>query len=169
MELQEKGDAEMSYISFMKYMNLVSIIRKTPDYRKDEKYFNTLLGPKNVYSAIENAEKLQKELHKRYTDRAEESEARERLAKLDLREQKEREAKEQQAKEKLAKEKEALEKEKTPPVPDDVISSWSLDGMIKQKSTSFIIFDVRSREDFKESHIKHPNCLSIPEDILKPG
>ena len=51
----------------------------------------------------------------------------------------------------------------------DFISSWQLEAMIKQQSTSFIIFDVRSKEDFKISHIKHPNCVSIPEDTLKPG
>ena len=166
MDLKEKGDAEMSYVSFMKFMNLVSIIRKTTEYRSDEKFFNTLLGTKNVYLAIENAEKLQKELHQRYSDKAEEAMVREKLAKLELQEQ---QALEQEALEKVLKEKEALERERNPPVPEDIISSWNLDGLIKQKSTSFIIFDVRSREDFQVSHIKHPNCLSIPEDILKPG
>ena len=33
----------------------------------------------------------------------------------------------------------------------------------------FIIFDVQSKEDFDISHIKHLNCVSIPEDKLKPG
>lgn len=151
----------------MKYLNLVNTIRKSPDYRKDEKYFNELLGTKNVRNAIENAENLQKDLQQRYDDRAEELVIRQKFEKLEMKEKQEQEAKEKQ------KEEKAISPEVYSTnllcLDDKFISSWQLDAMIKQKSTSFIIFDVRSEEDFKNSHIKHPNCVSIPEDKLKPG
>jgi len=168
-EFFERGDSEASYVNFMKYLNLVSVIRKTPDYRKDEKYFNQLLGTKNVASAIENAEILQKELVVRYSDRAEEASVREKLATLDLQEQEANKAKEKEDIEKMLKKTEDEEKSKIPPLPENVISTWNLDTIIKQKSTSFVIFDVRHSDEFKESHIKHPSCFSIPEEILKPG
>lgn len=169
MDFFEKGDSEASYVNFMKYLNLVSLIRKTPDYRKDEKFFNQLLGTKNVASAIENAEILQEELVRRYSDRAEEASVREKLAMLDLQEQEANQVKEKEDKEKLQKKREDEEKGKIPPLPDNVMSSWNLDAIIKQKSTSFVIFDVRPSEEFKESHIKHPSCFSVPEEILRPG
>lgn len=169
MDFFEKGDSEASYVNFMKYLNLVSLIRKTPDYRKDEKYFNQMLGTKNVASAIENAEILQEELVHRYSDRAEEASVREKLAMLDLQEQEANKAKEKEDKEKNLRKTEDEEKAKNPLLPENVISSWNLDTIIKQKSTSFVIFDVRQSEEFKESHIKHPSCFSIPEEILRPG
>ena len=168
VELRDKGDAELSYVSFMKYLNLVNTIRKSADYRKDEKYYNNLLGPKNVRNAIENAEKLQKELQKRYEDRAEEALVRKKLEQLEIREQQEKEAKAKQVEEKK-KTVDLQSPHFSNSVDNIYISSWQLEAMIKQKSTSFIIFDVRSKEDFDISHIKHPNCVSIPEDKLKPG
>lgn len=148
----------------MKYLNLVNTIRKSPEYKKDEKFFNNLLGTKNVRNAIENAENLQKDLQRRYDDRAEELVIRE---KLEIKEKQEKEAKEKQIEEKSTN-VEAYSPN-FPSVDGGFISSWQLEAMIKQKSTSFIIFDVRSKEDFENSHIKHPNCVSIPEDKLKPG
>lgn len=148
----------------MKYLNLVNTIRKSPEYKKDEKFFNNLLGTKNVRNAIENAENLQKDLQRRYDDRAEELVIRE---KLEIKEKQEKEAKEKQIEEKSTN-VEAYSPN-FPSVDGGFISSWQLEAMIKQKSTSFIIFDVRPKEDFENSHIKHPNCVSIPEDKLKPG
>lgn len=151
----------------MKYLNLVNTIRKSSEYKKDEKYFNNLLGKKNVRNAIENAENLHKDLQRRYDDRAEELVIREKFEKLEIKEKQEKEAKEKQIEEKSTN----VEAYSTnfPSVDGGFISSWQLEAMIKQKSTSFIIFDVRSKEDFENSHIKHPNCVSIPEDKLKPG
>ena len=151
----------------MKYLNVVSTIRKTADYRKDEKYFNDYLGSKNVKNAIDNAEVLQRELKKRYDDRAEEMDVKMKLEKLEIKEKQEK-----AAKDKLIEEKSKSNGSINLPDPskfDENMSSWQLETMMKQKSTSFLIFDVRSKEDFEKSHINHSNCISIPEDILKPG
>jgi hypothetical protein len=169
VELRDKGDAELSYVSFMKYLNLVNTIRKSSDYRKDEKYYNNLLGTKNVKNAIENAEILQKDLNRRYEDRAEEAVIRDKFEKLEAREKLEKEAKDRFVEEKTKAITVETLTTNLSGFQGDFISSWQLEAMIKQQSTSFIIFDVRSKEDFKISHIKHPNCVSIPEDTLKPG
>ena len=171
VKLREKGDAELSYVSFMKYLNLVSSIRKTTDYRKDEKFYNNLLGTKNVQGAIENCEKLQKDLQRRYADREEENKLRLKLQQLDIMEDKENQLNKKSVENEEAKSNNSTDVQKQVPIPTptNIISTWEFDAMIKQKSTSFVIFDVRSKEDFAASHIKHLNCFSIPEDTLKPG
>ena len=169
VELRDKGDAELSYVSFMKYLNLVSTIRKSFDYKKDEKYFNNLLGMKNVKNAIENAEKLQKDLQRRYDDRAEEAIIKDKFEKLEVRDKLEKEAKERHAEEKSKAITVSTLTTNLSGLDGDFISSWQLEAMIKQKATSFIIFDVRSTEDFKNSHIQHSSCVSIPENAVKPG
>ena len=154
----------------MKYLNLVNTIRKSPDYKINEKEFNHRLGPKNVRDAIENAEKLQKDLQRRYDNKADEISAKQKLEALELKEKQEKEAKEKKAEENAkAKVIQHQFPSNLPDIDGVFISSWQLAAMIKQQSTSFIIFDVRSKEDFDKSHIKHPSCISIPEDKLKAG
>ena len=150
----------------MKYLNLVNTIRKSSDYKKDEKYYNNLLGTKNVKNAIENAEKLQRDLTRRYQDRVEEAIIRE---KLEIAEKLEKDINERNTE---AKTKAIIVETLTPNISEcggNFISSWQLEAMIKQQSKSFIIFDVRSKEDFQNSHIKHVSCVNIPEDTLKAG
>ena len=169
LDLKIKGDEEKSYLSFMKYMNLVSCIRKLPDYRKEKDYFNKLLSPKRVHSAITFAEDLQKVLQQRYHDKMEKKEVAKKFEAMELKLVQEREEKERRERE--IKEKEAKEVAVIPSKEEAVntISSWALKSLIDQKSTSFIIFDVRSQEDFANSRISHPNCYNIPEKEIKPG
>ena len=47
-ELEVRGDQEKSYVMFIKYMNLVSIVRKLPEVRRDDSFFSKLLNPKKV-------------------------------------------------------------------------------------------------------------------------
>ena len=161
----------------MKYLNIVSSLRKTPDYRKDEKFYKNMLGPKNVQSAIEHCEKLQKDLNRRYKDKQEEAMLRLKLQELDNNDKLEDEANEKRLKEKSVENvslkpensSNRINNKEVKPTTTNMITTWELTAMIKQRSTSFIIFDVRSREDYAASHINHQNCLSIPEDLLKPG
>lgn len=169
-DYESKGDAEVSYVFYMRYLNLVSTIKKLPEYRKDERYYKNLLGVKNVQKAISSAEALNEELSKRYQLREEEKLLRDKL------ESRGRIVNERLSTLLIESKEPSTSKDKSndlddPAAPDDptVINSWNLEAMIKQKSRSFIIFDVRSAEDFASSHIKHPTCFSIPEDILKPG
>lgn len=148
-------------MSFVKYMNLVSHIRKTADYRKEEKRYKSLLVPSKVKSAIEKAERLQRELIRRYQDKSLEEETVNSLAKLEIKNTPE------------PGPAEKIEEESLPePPPSDQAASlttWQLESMINQQSTSFIIFDCRSKQDYNKSHINHPKCYSIPEEVIKPG
>lgn len=59
------GDEEQSYIHYMKYLGLVTIIQTLEDYKKEKDYFNHILGVQNVNTALDNAEKLSISLHQR--------------------------------------------------------------------------------------------------------
>jgi len=168
METCCEENIENSYMYFMKYLNLVSCIKKTPLYRGNEKYYQSILGPKNVKQAIEYAEKLQNRLQEEIDRREEEAIIRKRLEDLDIEKQLQIKMKnsEDRSEGKVPLSSKATEDKS---VDDKCISTWTLDSLMKSKTKSFVIFDVRSSKDFEESHIKHPNVYSIPEDKLKPG
>ena len=50
-----------------------------------------------------------------------------------------------------------------------VIEASQLYSLLEQKSTTLLLLDARPSDHYKNSHIKSPSSLSIPEDILKPG
>lgn len=49
------------------------------------------------------------------------------------------------------------------------ISSSELYSLIMAGQSAIIIMDTRPASDFAESHIKYSGCISIPQEILKPG
>lgn len=53
----------------MRYIHLVSKIRSTKEYKRDQKYFDAMLPPKVVRFALEKAESLSPSLIKRYEKR----------------------------------------------------------------------------------------------------
>lgn len=59
------GDEEMSYVSYMKYLTVVTMVQGLEEYKKDKSYFNHFLGPQNVALAIATAEKLAGSLQQR--------------------------------------------------------------------------------------------------------
>ena len=163
METYKQGNVENSYIYFMRYLNLVSCIKKTKEYRKDDKYYKGILGPKNVKQAIEYAENLQKRLEKEFERREEESIVRKHLEDLEVAEQ----FKKNEGSKRILEPLPTTTGDKL--VGGNCISTWNLDSIMKAQSDSFIIFDVRSSKDFEESHIKHSNVYSIPQEKLRAG
>lgn len=61
----DSGDEEQSYIHYMKYLGLVTIIQTLEDYKKEKDYFNHVLGVQKVNTALDNAEKLSISLQQR--------------------------------------------------------------------------------------------------------
>jgi hypothetical protein len=55
----------MSYIDYMKYLTVVTMIQTSEEYKKEKDYFNHMLGPQNIRTAIDIAEKLSKSLEQR--------------------------------------------------------------------------------------------------------
>lgn len=59
------GDEEMSYICYMKYLTIVTMVQGLEEYKKEKAFFNHLLGPQNVNLAMDMAEKLAGSLQQR--------------------------------------------------------------------------------------------------------
>jgi putative effector of murein hydrolase len=59
------GDEELSYVYYMKYLTVVTMVQGLEEYKKEKAFFNQLLGPQNVNLAIDMAEKLAGSLQQR--------------------------------------------------------------------------------------------------------
>jgi hypothetical protein len=62
---RRSGDEEWSYIHYMKYLTVVTMIQKSEEYKKEKDYFNNMLGSQNVNAAIDIAEELSISLEQR--------------------------------------------------------------------------------------------------------
>ena len=63
---RHSGDEEMSYINYMKYLTVVTMVQGLEEYKKEKAYFNQLLGPQKVNRALDMAEKLSGSLQQRW-------------------------------------------------------------------------------------------------------
>ncbi|CAG2225089.1 UBP5 [Mytilus edulis] len=62
------GDEERAYVLYMKYFNVVTFLKKTPEYKKQKQYYDSLLGQKNLLKSIDKAEELAESLKERYEE-----------------------------------------------------------------------------------------------------
>ncbi|KAK3095889.1 hypothetical protein FSP39_020374, partial [Pinctada imbricata] len=172
-------DEERAYILYMKYFNVVQLIKKTADYKKQKDYFDSLLGQKNLLKAIDRAEELSSSLKDRY-DLIEAEQVAEKLASLDKKssidvedglEDTKGEDKKSSTEDDSGtvksdiKKEESVESSKSP----TKISPTELYALLQDKETKIVIMDVRTENQFKESHIQHDNCINIPAEIITPG
>jgi len=162
-KIYAEGNVEKSYIFFMRYLNLISHINKMSLNPKENEYFKEKVTAKDLTKAIEYAETLNHRLQEEFQRRQEESLLKKKLQDLEIANSnsKIKETEEISEPSPIAAEEKLIE--------DKYISTWELDSLIKKQTHSSIIFDVRPEKDFKESHIKHPNLYSIPEEKLKAG
>nr|XP_026689822.1 ubiquitin carboxyl-terminal hydrolase 8-like [Ciona intestinalis]XP_026689823.1 ubiquitin carboxyl-terminal hydrolase 8-like [Ciona intestinalis] len=158
-------DEERAYILYMKYLDMVGIVRKCPEFKKDTQHYSLLLGKMNTITALENAEATSNSLKKRYDA----------LAK------KAAEAEMKQVEGKI-KQNGAVE-EFSHPVPDEEkvtetpeketfgneVNSAKLYELIYKKSKDVLILDIRSSEDFQMSHVQHSICANVPKAAIQPG
>ena len=63
------GDEELAYLYFMRYMNLVTTMKRTADFKSNPKYYTELLGPNKMRDSMDKAETLSKSLINRYDER----------------------------------------------------------------------------------------------------
>ncbi|XP_024049660.1 ubiquitin carboxyl-terminal hydrolase 8 [Terrapene carolina triunguis] len=180
-------DEEKAYVLYMKYVTVYNLIKKRPDFKQQQDYFHSILGPTNIKKAIEEAERLSESLKLRY----EEAEVRKRL------EEKERQE-EQQKKQEVKDDGKALAKHTSEnavdskgknqringekkgsverkdqvdrlsvPVSQGAITAEKLFPMMMDKNIELLIMDARSLKDYQESCI--PNSISVPEEAISPG
>lgn len=153
-----RGNQEESYILFMKYLNIISYVQKSPEFK--QKKPNVELSKTSMAYAISSAEKLSKSLEERYNElRSKEIAAQDKkiIPKIDTTEDK----------------SSHVERIISPSVPerttDSSISSMELFKILEVNPSDVLIMDVRPRNQFSDSHIKFDRCISIPEEILDAG
>lgn len=76
-------DEEKAYVLYMKYVAVYNLIKKRPDFKQQQDYYLSILGPANIKKAVEEAERLSESLKLRY----EEAEVRKKLEEKDRREE----------------------------------------------------------------------------------
>ncbi|KFP20243.1 ubiquitin carboxyl-terminal hydrolase 8 isoform X3 [Egretta garzetta] len=179
-------DEEKAYILYMKYVTVYNFIKKRPDFKQQQDYFHSILGPTNLKKAIEEAERLSDSLKLRY----EEAEVRKKLEERDRQElQKKQEPKDdgkssaknssESAVDSKAKSqringerKHSLErKDQSDSLSASVfqggVTAEKLFAMMSDKSIELIIMDARRSKDYQESCI--PRSISVPEEAINPG
>ncbi|XP_075362238.1 ubiquitin carboxyl-terminal hydrolase 8 isoform X2 [Mycteria americana] len=174
-------DEEKAYILYMKYVTVYNFIKKRPDFKQQQDYFHSILGPTNLKKAIEEAERLSDSLKLRY----EEAEVRKKLEERDRQElQKKQELKEdgkssaksssESAVDSKAKSqringerKHSLERKDQSDSLSGAVTAEKLFAMMSDKNIELIIMDARRLKDYQESCI--PRSISVPEEAISPG
>nr|XP_048315985.1 ubiquitin carboxyl-terminal hydrolase 8 isoform X2 [Myodes glareolus] len=175
-------DEERAYVLYMKYVAVYNLIKKRPDFKQQQDYYHSVLGPANIKKAIEEAERLSESLKLRY----EEAEVRKKLEEKDRREE---EQLQQQKRQEAGREdsgaaaRRSLEnvsdsKNKTQRINGEksekggtaekgAITAKELYTMMMDKNISLIIMDARKIQDYQHSCIS--DSLSVPEEAISPG
>ncbi|KAM6257553.1 ubiquitin carboxyl-terminal hydrolase 8 isoform 2-T3 [Porphyrio hochstetteri] len=172
-------DEEKAYILYMKYVTVYNFIKKRPDFKQQQDYFHSILGPTNLKKAIEEAERLSDSLKLRY----EEAEVRKKLEERDRQElQKKQEPKDDgKSPAKNSSENAVDSKGKSQRIngerknsverkdqPDSLsVTAEKLFAMMSDKSIELMIMDARRLKDYQESCI--PRSISVPEEAISPG
>ncbi|KAM9181847.1 ubiquitin carboxyl-terminal hydrolase 8 isoform 3-T5 [Mergus octosetaceus] len=174
-------DEEKAYILYMKYVTVYNFIKKRPDFKQQQDYFHSILGPTNLKKAVEEAERLSDSLKLRY----EEAEVRKRLEERDRQElQKKQEPKDDgKSSAKSSSESTADSKGKSQKINGEskhslerrdqseslsgAVTVEKLFAMMTDKSIELIIMDARSSKDYQESCI--PRSISVPEEAISAG
>ncbi|XP_051952951.1 ubiquitin carboxyl-terminal hydrolase 8-like [Xyrauchen texanus] len=170
-------DEEKAYVLYMKYLTVYDLIKKRLDFKQQQDFFLSMLGPTSFKKAIEEAETLSESLKLRY----EEVEVRKKLEEKEREEEKSRREqrmeKDRRASLKGTSEKKGNKKVKEEPnnsksrCDKGSISAEGLFHLIKDPSISVLVMDARSRQDFEESQMCVPSqmCISVPEEAISPG
>ncbi|XP_073424601.1 ubiquitin carboxyl-terminal hydrolase 8 [Dendrobates tinctorius] len=167
-------DEEKAYVLYMKFLFVFDLVKKRSDFKQNQDYFKSLLGPTTILKSIEEAEKLSKSLKNRY----EEAEVRKRLEERDKEEQKKQEgqcfSKEvpdiSPQSDNISGDKKQLlpmKNEVSSNVPNGSITPVKLFAMMKDPDINVVIMDARRSIDFEESHIN--SSINIPEEAICPG
>ncbi|KAM5235535.1 ubiquitin carboxyl-terminal hydrolase 8-like [Ctenodactylus gundi] len=176
-------DEERAYVLYMKYVTVYNLIKKRPDFKQQQDYFHSILGPTNIKKAIEEAERLSESLKLRY----EEAEVRKKLEEKDRREQ---EQLQQQKRQEAEREEDPAAAAGAPAerAPDSGANAQGINGETSEKqeaakkgeitakdlytmmmdaSVSLMVMDARRSQDYQDSRIAR--ALSVPEEAVRPG
>jgi hypothetical protein len=62
---KDSGDEELSYVYYMKYLTIVTMVQRLEEYKMERDHFNQLLGGQNIKNALDMAEMLADSLEQR--------------------------------------------------------------------------------------------------------
>lgn len=157
----------------MKFLFVFELVKKRSDFKQNQDYFKSLLGPSTIVKSIEEAEKLSKSLKNRY----EEAEVRKRLEERDKEVQRKKEVRSvpkddpevSQQTDNINGDKKELgrKNEVSSNAPNGSITPEKLFVMMKDPGITVVIMDARRAKDFEESHII--SSINIPEEAISPG
>lgn len=174
-------DEERAYVLYMKFVTVYNLIKKRPDFKQQQDYFHSVLGPANIKKAVEEAERLSESLKLRY----EEAEVRKKLEEKDRQEEEQLQQKRQEpgredvgssakgSLENVVDSKNKIQKingeksEKNETTKKGSITAKELYAMMMDKNISLIVMDARRMQDYQDSCIS--NSLSVPEEAISPG
>ncbi|KAM6409858.1 ubiquitin carboxyl-terminal hydrolase 8 isoform 2-T2 [Rhynochetos jubatus] len=174
-------DEEKAYILYMKYVAVYNLVKKRPDFKQQQDYFHSILGPTNLKKAVEEAERLSDSLKLRY----EEAEVRKKLEERDRQELQKKQEPKDDGKSSLknssecaveskgksqrinGERKHSLERTDQPDRLSGAITPEKLFAMMSDKNIELIIMDARRLKDYQESCI--PRSISVPEEAISPG
>lgn len=137
-------DEENSFLCYMKYLNIMNIIKKHPEYENNKRAISEALGAyKDIEVVYEKLEKLNKSLYRRY---------------------------EEQNKRETTKCR-SLQDNVGPLILQEKhrITPKELFEMIQNNQLSMLIIDCRSEEDFESSQIKYEYVVNVPDNLLVAG
>ncbi|XP_066132513.1 ubiquitin carboxyl-terminal hydrolase 8 isoform X2 [Saccopteryx bilineata] len=175
-------DEERAYVLYMKYVTVYNLIKNRPDFKQQQDYYHSMLGPANIKKAIEEAERLSESLKLRY----EEAEVRKKLEEKDRQEEEQLQKQKRQeagredggtsaksSLENILDSKDKTQKingeksEKDETTEKGSVTAKELYKMMTDDNISLMIMDTRRMLDFQDSHIL--NSLSVPEESISPG
>ncbi|KAJ8311552.1 hypothetical protein KUTeg_010907 [Tegillarca granosa] len=171
------GDEERAYVLYMKYFNVITIIKKTADYRKQKDYYDSLIGKKNILKAITKAEELSSNIKDRY-DLMEAKLVADKLALLDNANGNSKKVEDIISEDvDVVKTKDDIttdtkkDDEGSSQLPKSAgeITPTKLHELLNDKGVEIVIMDVRTADQYKLSHIKHSCCINVPADIVPAG
>ncbi|XP_036157141.1 ubiquitin carboxyl-terminal hydrolase 8 isoform X5 [Myotis myotis] len=175
-------DEEKAYVLYMKFVTVYNLIKNRPDFKQQQDYVHSMLGPANIKKAIEEAERLSESLKLRY----EEAEVRKKLEEKDRQEEEQLQKQKRQeagredgntsAKHSLENVLDSKDKnqkingensERNETTEKGSITAKQLYTMMMDENISLIIMDARRMQDYQDSHIS--DSLSVPEEAISPG
>nr|XP_020461460.1 ubiquitin carboxyl-terminal hydrolase 8 [Monopterus albus] len=175
-------DEEKAYVLYMKYLTVYDIIKKRPDFKQQQDYYLTMLGPNSFKKAIEEAEKLSESLKLRYEEvevrkkleereRQEEKKRREEISEKDGQGSPKASSANKDSKKVKGEQNELKNATSKAVLPAGGITAEKLFHMMKDQAITLIVMDARSQKDFEESHIQVPaqTCISVPAEAISPG
>ena len=147
-------DEERAYILYMRYGDAMMKVRKTKEYQKEAKHYSTLFGTTKLQTALQRAEKLSGVLRKRYSKLKESvKNPAENIKKSDF----------------IIPTENGIKVVEEYVYPTESITSQELYRLLYKDKKHVIVMDIRSNEDYEDSHCIHQSFINIPKTAITPG